>query len=71
MENTIKPGCGYFDVTTHPYGCDFRRAGKDGVKIVEVEVAATIGHIYFGVTDDGRKVGVQADCLVVWPESLA
>lgn len=32
----IKPGHGYYDVTSYPLGGAFRRAGESGLEIVEI-----------------------------------
>jgi len=32
----IKPKCGYWQTSSFPIGGDFRRAGTEGVKVVEI-----------------------------------
>jgi len=54
----IKPGYGYWDTTSYPIGGSFRRAGADGVPIVEVlrSFDTYKGCNREGLTSDGRKV---------------
>lgn len=57
---TVKPGHGYWDCTAYPIGGCFRRAGSQGVRVVEVlsthKRMEGKGTTEIGLTADGRKI---------------
>lgn len=62
----IKPGFGYWDVTSYPLGGSFHRAPAAGLKIVKIERIYprglnTHGTNAVGVTADGRKVAFDTN----------
>ena len=65
MENYIRPGYGFYDVTVYPYGGDFHRVGTMPLEIMSVTESPKKGIYLAVVVSTGRKVAVQRDALGV------
>ena len=64
----LEAGWGYWEVSAHPIGGDFHRAGRDGLPLRTLDARSVSFHgidYRYGTTADGIAVAVPAEHVII------